>query len=299
MYASRITQIKKEKYRDIIKQALQEDAIENDITSKALIQPSHRRGVARIISKEKGILAGGFIVKEVFLNIDPSCKTEQFIEEGRAFKKGSTIFRLEGKLLPILQGERVALNLLSFMSGISTQTAEIKKKLLRIGNSKVQILDTRKTISGMRLLSKYAVSMGGGSNHRQNLSDMGLIKDNHIQACGDILAAVSAFSQKNPLREYQIEIANLRDLKKILEHIREYRIRNILLDNMARPALQQAVKMIRGKEKKSGQKINIEVSGGYEIDNLQDLKGINIDFVSMGCLTMKIQNIDFSLMISS
>ena len=191
------------------------------------------------------------------------------------------------------------MNLLSFMSGITTQTAEIKKELLRIGNSKAQILDTRKTIPGMRLLSKYAVSMGGGSNHRQNLSDMGLIKDNHIHACGDILAAVSAFVQRNPRKEYQIEIANLQHLRKILEHIQEYKIRNILLDNMKRPVLLRAVKMIREEEKKSGQKINIEVSGGYQIGNLHNLKGIDIDFVSMGCLTMQTRGIDFSLVVSS
>ena len=104
MYASRITQIKKEKCREIIRQALQEDAIENDITSKALVQPPYTRGTARIISKEKGILAGGFIAKEVFLNIDHSCQIKQFIKEGESFKKASTILKLEGKLLAILQG---------------------------------------------------------------------------------------------------------------------------------------------------------------------------------------------------
>ena len=181
------------------------------------------------------------------------------------------------------------------MSGIATQTARAKKELTRIGNTKTQVLDTRKTIPGMRLLSKYAVSMGGGHNHRSNLSEMGLIKDNHIEACSSILSAVFAFIDRNPQKEYQIEIESLKHLKKILPYAERCRIKNILLDNMDQSTLRKAVGMIRECEKKLGKKIYIEASGGYQTGNLQDLKGADIDFVSMGSITMKPHSTDFSL----
>ena len=295
IYASRFDKVRKKKYLPIIKQALLEDDVDHDITSRALIRPFHRTGQARIVCRENGILAGGFIAQEVFLLIDFLFDTNQLIEEGSAFKKGDTILELKGRLSTILSGERVALNLLSFMSGIATQTARVKKELANIGNGKIRILDTRKTIPGMRLLSKYAITMGGGYNHRLNLSEMGLIKDNHIEACGSILKAILSFVDKNPQKEYQAEVESLQQLKKILLHAEECRLRNILLDNMDNPTLSKAVKMIRECEKTLGKKIYIEASGGYRVDNLQNLKGADIDFVSMGSLTLETHPIDFSL----
>ena len=298
VYPSKADRVKEANYIPIIKNALLEDNIKHDITSKAAIRPFHRTGSAKVISKENGILAGGFVAKKVFKIVDSLLNVEQLIEEGSAFKKGDTILELGGKLISIFRGERVSLNLLSFMSGIATQTARAREELTRIGNKSTRILDTRKTIPGMRLLSKYAVSMGGGYNHRVNLSEMGLIKDNHIRICGNILNAVLAFVDKNYQKEYQVEIESLEQLKAILSHAEKCRVKNILLDNMDRSTLLEAVKIIRECEKNLGKKIYIEASGGYQIENLQNLKGVDIDFVSMGAISMKIHPIDFSFEIN-
>jgi nicotinate-nucleotide pyrophosphorylase (carboxylating) len=277
----------------IIKLALAEDVGHGDITTRAIIPPE-MKSQARIVAKEEGVIAGLEVAAEVFKHLDPQIKFSPRAKDGNKVKKGKVLALLSGHTRAILAGERVALNFLQHLSGIATLTAQyakcVKRRACRqAGNTpKVKILDTRKTIPGMRLLEKYAVRIGGGNNHRMGLYDAILIKDNHIKAAGGIKAAVEA------IRRHYKESGTIEVEAKTLSEVKDAMVAGvdrILLDNMSIKTMQQAVKL--GKKAK----IKTEASGGINLNNIQAIARAGVDYISIGALTHSAQALDISLKI--
>ncbi|MFH1454066.1 MAG: carboxylating nicotinate-nucleotide diphosphorylase [Armatimonadota bacterium] len=265
---------------EIIKTALKEDKVKKDLTTKACI-PKGVKCRAVIIAKQKGILAGIDICRDVFKQVDPRIVFNSNLKDGDDLKKESIVAEVSGKVDSILIAERCALNFLSFLSGIATKT----KPLAGILKGKnIKVLDTRKTLPGLRFISKYAVKTGGGKNHRMNLSDGILIKDNHLKFCG-INKAVKQVREKFG-RKYKIEVEceNLVQVKKAVSSGADI----IMLDNMNIKMMKKAVKIINGKSK-------IEVSGGITEQKLKKIKNLPVDYISMGSITNNIDPLDFSL----
>lgn len=270
----------KEKIKKYIVLALEEDVSSEDITTNSVID-SKSEGQADLICKESGILAGIEVFEEVF-NVLGGVKVNKYYKDGDKIKKGDVIAKVEGNTRSILVGERTALNYLQRMSGIATLTNLMVKEL---EGSKTKLLDTRKTTPNMRIFEKYSVKVGGGCNHRYNLSDGILIKDNHIGAAGSIKKAVNlAREYTNGIKKIEVEVESLEGVKEAIEakaHI-------IMLDNMDNDMLKKAVELI-------GDKALTECSGNITIERLAELKEIGIDFVSSGALTHSAKILDFSL----
>lgn len=270
----------KEKIKKYIVLALEEDVSSEDITTNSVID-SKSEGQADLICKESGILAGIEVFEEVF-NVLGGVKVDKYYKDGDKIKKGDVIAKVEGNTRSILVGERTALNYLQRMSGIATLTNLMVKEL---EGSKTKLLDTRKTTPNMRIFEKYSVKVGGGCNHRYNLSDGILIKDNHIGAAGSIKKAVNlAREYTNGIKKIEVEVESLEGVKEAIEakaHI-------IMLDNMDNDMLKKAVELI-------GDKALTECSGNITIERLAELKEIGIDFVSSGALTHSAKILDFSL----
>lgn len=264
----------------IINLALEEDLGGGDLTTDAIIGPDVN-GKATLLAREKLILAGLPVFQQVFKQIDPEIKFEDFFKEGDLIPAGSMVCRLTGPLAHILKGERTALNFLQRMSGIATLTRRYVEK----AGAAVQILDTRKTAPGHRWLDKYAVRTGGGANHRFCLSDGVLIKDNHIAAAGSITRAVE-FAQKNAPHTVKIEVevedpAGAEEALKAGADI-------IMLDNMDQEQMKEAVRRVDGKAK-------IEASGGIDLDTVKGVAETGVDYISVGALTHSFKAADFSL----
>ncbi|MCP2604814.1 carboxylating nicotinate-nucleotide diphosphorylase, partial [Candidatus Aminicenantes bacterium AH-873-B07] len=237
---------------------------------------------ANILAKEEGILAGIDVALIVFQCIDPSLHFTKKFKDGDKFKKGDILAVLEGKTISILKGERVALNFLQRLSGIATLTNKFVEKVKGTG---VKILDTRKTTPGLRKLEKYAVRVGGGVNHRMSLSDMILIKDNHLAIIGNISKAVEKAKEKVGDRvKIEVEVKNLEELKEAMEAGADI----IMLDNMSISEIKKAVKIVKGK-------IPLEVSGKIDLDNIKKIARTGVDFISIGKLTHSYKSIDISL----
>jgi nicotinate-nucleotide pyrophosphorylase (carboxylating) len=266
----------------MIKLALREDIGKGDITTLRIVSPE-TKGRAIIISKAKGIIAGGKVGEAVFKELDPKIKFTQIISDGTKFNSNEKLFEIEGKLNAILTGERVALNFLQHLSGIATLTNKFVEK---VRGTKVKILDTRKTTPGLRELEKYAVQCGGGKNHRMGLWDMVLIKDNHIKVAGGIEKAISKFSSFTQSL-IEIEVKDIRDLKKALR----YPINWIMLDNMSISEIKESVEIIKTKDPR----IRIEVSGGVKLSNVREIAETGVDYISVGALTHSAPAIDMSL----
>lgn len=270
----------KEKIKKYIVLALEEDVSSEDITTNSVID-SKSEGQADLTCKESGILAGIEVFEEVF-NVLGGVKVNKYYKDGDKIKKGDVIAKVEGNTRSILVGERTALNYLQRMSGIATLTNLMVKEL---EGSKTKLLDTRKTTPNMRIFEKYSVKVGGGCNHRYNLSDGILIKDNHIGAAGSIKKAVNlAREYTNGIKKIEVEVESLEGVKEAIEakaHI-------IMLDNMDNDMLKKAVELI-------GDKALTECSGNITIERLGELKEIGIDFVSSGALTHSAKILDFSL----
>lgn len=270
----------KEKIKKYIVLALEEDVSSEDITTNSVID-SKSEGQADLICKESGILAGIEVFEEVF-NVLGGVKVNKYYKDGDKIKKGDVIAKVEGNTRSILVGERTALNYLQRMSGIATLTNLMVKEL---EGSKTKLLDTRKTTPNMRIFEKYSVKVGGGCNHRYNLSDGILIKDNHIGAAGSIKKAVNlAREYTNGIKKIEVEVESLEGVKEAIEakaHI-------IMLDNMDNDMLKKAVELI-------GDKALAECSGNITMERLAELKEIGIDFVSSGALTHSAKILDFSL----
>ena len=264
----------------LIKIGLEEDISLGDITSRSILSPDDVN-VAEVLTRENIVLCGLNILKSVFLTLDPDINfSDDNFNDGDNLKNNTKIISIKGKGIALLEGERVALNILQRLCGIATLTKEYVDKA-----NPVKILDTRKTTPGLRLFEKYAVSCGGGKNHRFGLYDAVLIKDNHIKAAGGIIKAVEKI-KKNYNNSIQIEVETT-----TLSEVNDAIIAKsdiIMLDNMSLEDIKKAVNLIDGRA-------SIEVSGSISIDQLNALSKVNVDFVSIGALTHSSKASDISM----
>jgi len=268
-----------------IDQAFKEDIGDGDHTSLACI-PYTTEGKAQLIIKEKGVLAGVEVVRQVFFRFDRHLKITVFINDGANVFPGDVVLAVEGRVISILQCERLALNIMQHMSGIATQTNQYAGKLT---GTSAKLLDTRKTTPGMRLLDKEAVRIGGGSNHRTGLFDMILIKDNHIDFAGGIEKAIDAVHEY--LQKYgktlkiEIEARSLDDVERIMKH---GKIHRIMFDNFNIETTRKAVELVNGR-------YETESSGNIIMENIRDYALCGVDYISVGALTHQIKSLDMSL----
>lgn len=279
----------KSKNIDIVKNALAEDQAFNDITSKLLI-PAQQTSSASIIAKQNGILCGISYAKEAFRQIDPNLRIIKPANDGHKITKGTVVLTVKGRTRAILSAERTALNFLSHLSGISTNVALYTNQ---IKHKHLQILDTRKTTPGLRTCEKYAVVCGGGTNHRMDLSDMIMIKDNHREFTKFHLTELIHKIRKQTKMKIIVEVDDLAQFKDAI--IAKPDI--ILLDNMNISQIKHAVVM-RNSFSKSGKPL-LEVSGGINLKNIKKYAQTGIDRISIGALTHSAQSLDFSLEIQS
>lgn len=266
---------------ELIKMALREDISNEDVTTCA-VMPHARRGRVELICKQSGVICGLPVFERVFVILDRDVKVTAFVKDGDEVQKGSVLAVAEGDIRALLSGERVALNFLQRMSGIATytrRTAELLK------GSKTRLLDTRKTTPNMRIFEKYAVKVGGGYNHRYNLSDGILLKDNHIGAAGSVKKAVEAAKRYAPfVRKIEVETENLGMVKEALEAGADI----IMLDNMSVEDMKAAVEMIGGRAQ-------TECSGNVTRENISAIIATGVDFISSGALTHSAPVLDLSL----
>ncbi len=268
-----------------IENALKEDIGDGDHTSLACI-PGDKKGKARLLVKEPGVLAGISVAPLVFKKIDKDIRLDVYLKDGSLIYPGDVAFIVEGKILALLQAERTVLNIMQRMSGIATVTRRYADALKGL---KTRVLDTRKTTPGMRMLEKEAVHTGGGVNHRMGLYDMILIKDNHIDFAGGIREAIEssrAYLKKTGKDlKIEVEARSLEDVKAILG---TGGVDRIMLDNFTPENTRLAVKMI-------GNKVETESSGGITLENLRQYAECGVDYISVGALTHHIDSLDLSL----
>ncbi|MDH7601204.1 MAG: carboxylating nicotinate-nucleotide diphosphorylase [Armatimonadota bacterium] len=265
----------------IVRRAIEEDLGQGDITT-SLTVPRLARADARIVSKSAGILAGIEIARMVFAILDSRLMFEPHLEDGARLEQGTVIANVIGSAAEILSGERVALNFLQRMSGIATLTSQY---VSRVSHTKARIVDTRKTVPGLRCLDKYSVRVGGGYNHRFGLYDGILIKDNHIAAAGGIAAAVRAAKNRAPhTLLVEVEVRNLDELKEAIESGADA----VLLDNMSVQTLSEAVQLAAGR-------VVLEASGGITLDNVAQVAETGVDLISVGALTHSPPALDISM----
>jgi len=271
----------------IIIRALKEDAARHDITTTALIPPSHS-STASIIFKQDALVCGVNIVKRIFHKVDSRIRIQSHCRDGQKIKKGTLVALLKGKTRALLAGERTALNFLSHLSGIATQTNQFVQKA---GRAKTKIMDTRKTTPGLRLVEKYAVVCGGGFNHRYDLSEMILIKDNHREACQPGLSIVEAIRlvRQKTKKRLEIEVDNLNQFQQALSAKPDI----ILLDNMSCRQMRKAV--IAVKTIPQNRRPLLEASGGIKLNNVRAVAQTGVDRISIGSLTHTHKAIDVSM----
>jgi nicotinate-nucleotide pyrophosphorylase (carboxylating) len=279
------------KLKGLIERALLEDVGVGDITSKAVID-SDSMSCAKIKVKQSGVLAGIFLAEQVFKTVDRKIKFKLYKKDGSQIKKGETIALVCGKTKSIMQAERVALNFLQRLCGVATLTNEFVKKTRK---NELKILDTRKTTPTLRFLEKYAVRMGGGENHRFGLYDMILIKDNHIRTCGSVKQAVlraKSFLSKSKSKggiKIEVEVRNIREL----EEATKSGVDRVMLDNMNTGDIRKCVKLVRSSKKK----IEVEVSGSVDLNNVIKIARTGVDFISIGALTHSALALDLNLVL--
>ena len=265
----------------LIRMALQEDITSEDVSTNA-VMPTEVKGTVDLIAKEDGIIAGLDVYARVFQMLDEKTEIDFKCKDGDEVKKGELMATLTGDIRVLLSGERVALNYLQRMSGIATYTRQVAKLL---EGSKVTLLDTRKTTPNCRVFEKYAVRVGGGCNHRYNLSDGVLLKDNHIGAAGSITKAITMAKEYAPfVRKIEIEVETLEQVKEAVEASADI----IMLDNMTPEVMKQAVELIDGRAQ-------TECSGNITKENIARIREIGVDFVSSGALTHSAPILDISM----
>lgn len=263
--------------------ALAEDVGSGDVT--ATLIPAARQCSARVVCREAAVLAGGPWFNSVFRHIDPAVSVDWLFDEGATLKADDVVCRLQGPARAIVTGERSALNFLQTLSSTATFT---RNYVAALGETKTRILDTRKTVPGLRSAQKYAVRAGGGVNHRMGLFDAILIKENHIAAAGSITAAVAALRASHAGLRIEVEVENMQELDEALASGAEM----IMLDNFSLEAMRAATAYVAGRAL-------VEISGGVEIDVLASLGTVGADFVSVGALTKHVRAIDFSMRIDA
>ena len=265
----------------LIMQALEEDITSEDITTNAVMR-ERREGEVELICKEDGIIAGLWVFERVFTLLDPSTTVTLFVKDGDGVKKGQKMGVVTGDIRVLLSGERTALNYLQRMSGIATYTRSVAKLL---EGTKTKLLDTRKTTPNMRIFEKYAVRTGGGYNHRYNLSDGVLLKDNHIGAAGSVKKAVEMAREYAPfVRKIEVETETLEMVKEAVEAGADI----IMLDNMSLEMMKEAVDYIDGRA-------STECSGNVTKENAAQLAAAGVDYISSGALTHSAPILDISL----
>lgn len=264
-----------------IRLALEEDINSEDVTTNS-VMPEYKKGEVQLICKEDGIIAGLGVFERVFTLLDPETKVIFDVKDGDKVTCGQHLATVTGDIRVLLSGERTALNYLQRMSGIATYTSKVAKLL---EGTKTILLDTRKTTPCMRIFEKYAVKVGGGCNHRYNLSDGVLLKDNHIDAAGGVKEAIEAAKAYAPfVRKIEVETENLDMVKEAVEAGADI----IMLDNMTPEQMAEAVKLIDGRAK-------TECSGNVTKENIQKITAVGVDYVSSGALTHSAPILDISL----
>ena len=254
-------------------QALQEDITSEDVSTNA-VMPSYQYGQVQLICKEDGIIAGLEVFERVFYLLDENMEMKFYVKDGDAVKNGQLLAEVSGDVRVLLSGERTALNYLQRMSGIATYTNRVVSYLK---GSKTKLLDTRKTTPNMRVFEKYAVRVGGGNNHRYNLSDGVMLKDNHIAAAGSITNA-------SFVRKIEVEVENLEQVKEAVEAGADI----IMLDNMSVENMKKAIEIIDGRAE-------TECSGNVTKENIEKLTALGVDYISSGALTHSAPILDLSL----
>ena len=266
---------------DLIKTALTEDINYIDSTADLLI-PEDSTSQAYFMAKADGVLAGLDVALRVFTILDPDMKIECFFKDGDKVKYGDIIAQFSGHTRLMLKAERTSLNILQHMSGIATYT---NKCVELVKGTNASITDTRKTLPGLRALQKYAVTAGGGRNHRYNLTDAAMLKDNHIDAYGGITAAVEALRKKaGHMLQIEVETRNLDEVKEAIA----CGVNVIMLDNMDCPTMAEAVKLVNGRAK-------LEASGNVTTDNIRAVAQTGVDIISLGALTHSVTAFDISM----
>lgn len=265
----------------LILEALKEDISSEDVTTNSVMKEAVA-GEVDLICKQDGIIAGLEVFERVFTLLDPDTKAELYCKDGEEVKNGQLMGKVKGDIRVLLSGERVALNYLQRMSGIATYTNSVAKLL---EGSKIKLLDTRKTTPNMRIFEKYAVRAGGGYNHRYNLSDGVLLKDNHIGAAGSVTKAVQMAKEYAPfVRKIEVEVENLDMVKEAVEAGADI----IMLDNMSPEDMKKAVELIDGRAQ-------TECSGNVTKENIATILDTGVDYVSSGALTHSAPILDVSL----
>lgn len=272
--------------KKFVKEALKEDKVAYDITTKAFI-PKDISVEARIIAKEGGVLCGMDFAREVFTSFDKTLTFRENKKDGQFVQKGGSIATIAGRARSILSCERVALNFLSYLSGISTQTSKVVKK---VGKSGIKILDTRKTTPLYRGFEKYAVSTGGGKNHRFDLSDQYLVKDNHLFVIRRT-KTLDVLLRRGLKVPFEIEVDNFSQLKEAIV----YRPAIIMLDNFAPKEIRQAIVWLKKIFPLKNKRPLIELSGGITFENISRFCIEGVDYISLGALTHSSRALDFSL----
>lgn len=265
----------------LIDLALEEDINTGDVTTDSII-PESSHAVATMTAKAPGVISGLDIVKRVFERFQKDIKFIPAVKDGDFVQKGDVILRIEASYPTLLKGERLSLNIFQRMCGIATETSKYVKEL---AGGKTQLLDTRKTAPGLRVLDKMAVKHGGGTNHRMGLYDMAMIKDNHIKMAGSITQAVKQVRAHIPATiKVEVETTNLAEVQEALDNKADI----IMLDNMNNALMTQAVQLIAGRAK-------TEASGNMSIPRLKEVAATGVDFISVGALTHTVTAMDISM----
>jgi nicotinate-nucleotide pyrophosphorylase (carboxylating) len=265
----------------LISAALREDMPHGDITSESLIS---RKSLSRalLVAKAPGVLAGIDVARRVFLRLDPDTSFDILVRDGERFQPGEVLAEIEGLSVVMLEAERTALNFVQRMSGIATTT---RAYMDAIAGTKAKILDTRKTTPGLRELEKYAVRMGGGENHRPNLSDMVLIKDNHLMIVGDIGLAVARARKKVGRKILvEVEVTSFAQARTAVAAGADW----VMLDNMTQAAMKRVVDWAKGR-------VKIEASGNVDLNSVRKIAALGVDYISVGRLTHSYASVDLSL----
>ena len=265
-----------------VARALREDGADSDVTAKLV--PVRQRVRGRVITREPMILCGIAWVEETFRQLDPRVSLAWALGEGERAESGETLFTIEGLARPILSGERTALNFLQLLSGTAT---EARRYVDAVAGTACTILDTRKTIPGLRTAQKYAVRCGGASNHRLGLYDMVLIKENHIAAAGSITQAIVSARRSAPRLQVETEVESLAQLEEALAARPDI----IMLDNFTLPDLRTAV----ARNRELGAPVRLEASGGADLASVRALAQTGVDFISVGAITKHVRAIDLSM----
>lgn len=261
--------------------ALKEDITSEDVSTNC-VMPAAKQGEVDLICKQDGVICGMQIFERVFTLLDENTEVDACVEDGDSVKRGQLMAKVRGDIRVLLSGERTALNYLQRMSGIATYTRKVSELLQ---GTKIKLLDTRKTTPNNRIFEKYAVRVGGGNNHRYNLSDGVLLKDNHIGAAGGVAEAVRMAKEYAPfVRKIEVEVETLEMVKQAVEAEADI----IMLDNMSHEEIKEAMKIINGKAE-------VEVSGNVTAENISRLSDLGVDYISSGALTHSAPILDISL----